>query len=378
MAPRRKSHGTLALSRIYIKRQRYYYFSAQPILNPWTGKLTKWHSLCSLKEGELKAREKTATIQRNARAHTAGQGDMPEYVNIYLTDLLRKRDKKRPAEIARQHIFNIGTSNLKSSCAIIARCFEDFNIDQPIGYDVAQFIDQWAGRRSAQIYLARLSDFFRWSIRRGLRTDNPCANIRAEKPEPRRRYLTDAEWSAVRDALLVGDDGKRTASGPMVQVYIDLCYLLYQRTTEIRLLKWSQIDHESAAIRFTPTKTERSSGLSVEIPITPSVHEALDRARQLDDGKSIYVVHTGRGQPYTANGIGSAWRRACVRAGVENATLRDIRAKAATDAKKLGYTRKEISIGLAHTDEGMTQHYLRGRDAERSTVELILPSKKAN
>ena len=118
--------------------------------------------------------------------------------------------------------------------------------------------------------------------------------------------------------------------------------------------------------------------MSVEIPITPSVHEALDRARQLDDGKSIYVVHTGRGQPYTANGIGSAWRRACVRAGVENATLRDIRAKAATDAKKLGYTRKEISIGLAHTDEGMTLHYLRGRDAERSTVELILPSKKAN
>lgn len=377
MPRRRKSHGTLALSRIYIKRQRYYYFSAHPILNPWTGKVTKWHSLCSLKEGELLAREKAAAIQRNVRSHAEGHGDMPEYVQIYLTDLLRKRDKNRPVEIARQHIFDQGTSNLKSVCSTIARCFEDFNVDQPVGYDVARFIDQWEGRRSAQTYLGRLSDFFRWSIRRGFRTDNPCSNIRAEKPEPRRRYLTDIEWSAVRDALLLGEDGKKTLSGPMVQVYIDLCYLLYQRTTEIRLLKWTQIDYESAVIRFTPTKTERSSGVSVEIPITPPVREALDRARQLGAAKSAYVIHTGHGLPYTANGIRSAWRRACTRAGVKNATLKDIRAKAATDAKKLGYTRKEISIGLAHTGERMTEHYLRGRDAERSTVALTLPMKKA-
>ena len=104
----------------------------------------------------------------------------------------------------------------------------------------------------------------------------------------------------------------------------------------------------------------------------------LDRARQLGAVKSLYVVHTGRGQPYTANGIGSAWRRACARAGVKDATLKDIRAKAATDAKKAGYTRKEISVGLAHTGESMTEHYLRGRDAERSRVELSLPTKKAS
>ena len=60
---------------------------------------------------------------------------------------------------------------------------------------------------------------------------------------------------------------------------------------------------------------------------------------------------------------------------MEDATLKDIRAKAATDAKRMGYTKKEISVGLAHTGEGMTEHYLRGRDAERSSVELRLPKQ---
>lgn len=373
---RRQSKHTLTGSRIYIRRGKYALFCATATENPATGRVLKWHNLCPIADGELRARIMAAAIISQANPNHAG-GDLPEHMERYRLECLKRRELHRPKEHAREVIFDEGTKEFSRECGVIAKTFEAFNIDQPLGVDIARFVDFWQGRRMAQIYLSRLSEFFRWAIRRGLRHDNPCQNIRVEKPPKRSRYLTDAEWHAARDALLLGADNKPTASGSMAQCYVDLCFLLYQRTTEIRLLKWSQIDMQAGMIFFTPTKTERSSGASVAVPISPAVKAVLERSRQVGTVKGLYVIHSRTGQAYTANGIGTAWRRACARAGVEDATLKDIRAKAATDAKRAGYSRAQIRVGLAHADEGMTQHYLKGRDADRSELMLELPRRQA-
>lgn len=372
MTGRRLTRTSLAMSRIYVKGKRFYLFSREPLQNPTTGKVARWHSLCPVSDGELIARQRAAAIERGTRP-SDGRGDFGKHMEAYRLDVLRRRESKRPREPARERIFEAGNANITSVCNVLAKSFADFDVEQPLGVDVARCVDQWAGQRAAQVYLSRLTDFYRWAIRRGLRPDNPCSDIRVEKPRKRRRYLSDEEWHAARAALLIGDDKRRTASGPMVQCYVDLCYLLYQRTTEIRLLKWSQVDLDAGTIAFTPTKTEDSSGISVLVPISPAVREVLERAKAIGKIKGMYVIHTLDGRPYAANGIGTAWRRACARAGVEDATLKDIRAKAATDAEKAGYTKEEIRVGLAHTDTGMTEHYLRGRKAEQSSVELTLP-----
>lgn len=372
---RRKSHYTLTNSRIYQKRSRFYLFAREAIENPNTGKVAKWHSLCPVSDGEAKATQLASEILRQQPAEHA-KGDFSTHMETYRLAMLKRREADRPREPARVKIFESGNKELSRICNGIKSAFEDFNTEQVLGVDVARFVDQWQGQRMAQVYLSRMSDFFRWAVRRGLRADNPCQNIRVEKPEKRKRYLTDAEWHSIRDALMVGVDGKQTPSGPMIQCYVDLCYLLYQRTTEIRLLKWSQVDIDGGVIHFMPTKTERSSGLSVGVPISDEVGAVLERVRTIGKVRSLYVVHTLQGQPYTTHGIGDAWSRACERAGVVDATLKDIRAKAATDAKRAGYTRSQIRVGLAHTDESMTEHYLRGREATQSEVRLVLPAKK--
>ena len=58
----------------------------------------------------------------------------------------------------------------------------------------------------------------------------------------------------------------------------------------------------------------------------------LDRARALGNIRSVFVIHTRHGQPCTAGGIGSLFKRARRRAGVEGVSLQDIRATAATGA----------------------------------------------
>lgn len=370
----RKTRRTLTGSRIYQRRQRFAFFSPIPLENPRTGRVTKWHALCPVAHGELKARQLAAEIIAHNRAPKA-EGDLPAHIERYRMRHLARREDKRPKEAARVKIFDANNKEFTRVCKAIADGFSSFDVAQVMPVDVAEFVDQWEGQRMAAIYLSRLSDFFRWCIRRGLRPDNPCADIEVEKPKKRTRYLNDAEWHAVRDSLLIGNDSKPTQSGPMVQCYVDLCYLLYQRVTEIRLLKWPQVDMAKGVIYFTPTKTEESSGLSVAVPITPAVRAVLERAKRLGTVKGIYVIHNRKGQPYTKNGIGVAWLRACKRAEVINATSRDIRSKAATDAKKVGYTLGQIQVGLAHTSEQMTAEYIRVTDAPESVVALALPKR---
>ena len=367
---------SLTATRIYQKGNRLYYFSAEPVFNSKTGKVSKWHPLCSVDEGEDRARD-VLRLLLTGGVSVVGSGDFSAWMSQYCIAALRRREPGRPSDKVRALMFDARNKEIKRACDFIAKAFADFSVDQVLPVDVAQFVDQWEGRRSASSYLSRLSDFFSWACRRGLRPDNPCREVEVAKPASRSRYLTDVEFLAVRSALLKGKDGRVNPSGAMLQCYVDLCYLLYQRTTEIRLLRWSDVG--KVHIQFQPTKTEKSSGGRVSVPITADIQAVLDRARAIGRVKSLYVIHNLRGRVYSASGLRTAWERASIRAGVDDATLKDIRAKALTDAKKAGFSLQQIQTGAVHTDEKQTSQYIKRREVPVSEVVLTMPkAKQAN
>jgi integrase len=61
----------------------------------------------------------------------------------------------------------------------------------------------------------------------------------------------------------------------------------------------------------------------------------------------------------TVGALGAAWRSACKEAGVV-AQFRDIRAKAATDAKKGGQDYQKL---LGHANPAMSERYIKRREA---------------
>ena len=367
---RRRTYRGLTNSRIYRRSNKFSLFWPEPIEHPKTGKVAKWHVLCAIGDGEDRARDLARDIIKHNHVEPT-EGDLPAYMERYRLRLLRLRERDRPKEPARAKLFDEANKELTRICRRIAEAFSSFDVAEVWPVDIAKFVDQWEGLRTAQIYKARLSDFFNWTIRKGVRDHNPATPISVEKPEVRKTYITDAQFFAVYDALLTGADGKRTPTGPMLQCYVDLCYLLYQRATEVRLLKWDQVD--KTVIHFKPTKTEKTSGATVDVPITASIRAVLERAREIGVVKSAYVIHTLRGQPYNTRGIGTAWVRACERAKVEGVTLKDLRAKALTDAKKAGYALKQLSVAAAHTDEKTTADYIKRRETPVSEVAMVLP-----
>lgn len=371
MNRKREKSRTLTGSRIYIRRGKYQYFSPEPLVNPKTGMATKWHILCPVTDGELKARTLLDALL-NKPADDEPTGDFSAWFAKFTLHIAAQRKKKAPTDPARLQIWEEGGKALMSAYRVIAKGFKQFDLADVTPADIAEFVDQWEGRRSAQSYRSHLSKFFAWCCRKGLMTTNPAREVTVEAPPQRDAYITDEQYKAIRAALLVGKDGRATPSGPMVQCYMDLLYLLYQRGTEVRLLKWSDI--QAGGILFKPTKTEHTSGKKVLVPVSDDVMAVINRLRRIRNMRSIYLIHTQDGQPYAAHGIGTAFRRACERAKISGVTLKDIRAKAATDATSQGYTEQQLQTALAHTDAGTTRKYIRTRETPVSEVVMRLPS----
>ena len=273
---------------------------------------------------------------------------------------------------------------------LIAHDFKEFLVPDVTAKDINDFLsnhfdatdereESLSMKRHAK---ARLSTFFRWAVNTGLRETNPCREVWIEKAPKHKSKWTDASFHAIRDKLR-----------PIVQCYLDLSFLIYQRSTDVRLLRWSQVWEKQGVIHFKPSKTMKSSGLEIDIPITPQITAVLDRARSLakirsGPGGDAFVIQTSNGSPYTASGIRGALGFAAEAAGLApprksgqqkpNAsgfTAKDMRAYAASSAERQGYTLRQLQLGLAHTSITTTEGYVQQHKTPVSEVALRLPER---
>jgi integrase len=253
--------------------------------------------------------------------------------------------------------------------------FKAFAVDQVRPRDCLDFINLFAGRPTAmQSYKYRMSAFFGWCVVQELCDHNPIREITVKQPPKFRTPWTDALFLDIRDHL-----------EPMMQCYHDLEYLLWQRSTDVRLLLRRKA--EGTHIEFTPSKTAGGSGAAVRILKTPSIIAVLERAADLSkkiakEHKVIspYVIHTTAGTPYTRSGVYSAYRRADMELHVDKATglsPKSIRPYASTRAFEQGYDLKDLQPRLAHTDRSTTEGYIQRHHVPVSGIDMPLPARKA-
>lgn len=269
---------------------------------------------------------------------------------------------------------------------IVSTAFVEFDTTQVQAKHIMLFLKQWTSNnklRMAQSYRAMLNQFFKWVIVQGDRQDNPVEPVSTKAPAPNMRDMSDFAFVAIR-AKLMGNDDSPAESGAMMQCCVDLLYLTGQSGMDIRSLKWAQIEAE--IIPFARSKVAKTTGAKVDFPITPAIRKVLERAKGLMLGKarlSPFVIHNLSGAQYTASAIRCAWDRAKQRAFKEHPdkpellkyTTKDLRAKHATDAKRLGYTTEQIGDGLAHANASMTTVYLKQRMSKTASVKLEIPEK---
>lgn len=326
----------------------------------WFPKGGRWIKLCRIEDGERKMLERLAAEMKK-REGTKGTGNIPAFVDMYIA---AKKDEHREK----------GWRNYGNP---VKEDFANGDLEDADAAACARFLKaHWSTKLSMQRAMrAFLSGFFQWCREEGYYDQqNPITGMRINSPRPRQVYITNEHFEAIRAQL---------ASQPMILCMVDLCYLTLQRSTEIRDLRWRKtddktanwVDRDNGVIHFVPSKTRESSGIAIDWPITPEIEAVLERARTYGKVKSPYVIHTPKGGQWVNTHALKMWHKACKAAGLEEQkyTIKDIRAKAMTDAEAQGYEMDALKVAAAHSDIATTKVYMKDRKTPLSNILLKLP-----
>ncbi|MCM0045081.1 MAG: tyrosine-type recombinase/integrase, partial [Burkholderiaceae bacterium] len=233
---------------------------------------------------------------------------------------------------------------------------------------IIPYFETRSSRVSGKKELKFLSVMCNWARGKGLmRVPNPCTGLFQQmKVEEGRDIYVEDIWLA-----LVYKHGS-----PVIQDALDLAYLTGQRPSDVKKMRWSQI--QNGVLMVGQDKT----GAKLRIIIEGRLKEVLERIKQRGI-KGLTILADPKGQPLKEFGyFRSQFDKARDAAEAEAREMgidfvrfqfRDLRPKAATDLDTL-HSLKAAQKLLGHTTERMTAEYIRKR---RGDVVRPLPVKKA-
>jgi integrase len=189
-----------------------------------------------------------------------------------------------------------------------------------------------AGNQTRAVGL--LGAIFNYAIKRKLRTDNPCKGIEKPKENKKMRRLSDGEYAQLGTAL----------KGNALSDIFMLLAVTGFRSSEARLLKWSEVDLERSTVILEDSKTGRS--IRPLSKIAKGIIEAQPR-----NGDYVFGPPITNPRPQ--------WRKLGMAADVTPHVLRHSFASLAAD---LGHSDNTIASLLGHSRSSVTSRYLHGSD----------------
>ena len=304
MGRRRQSNLDLP-ARMYFRRGRYYWGRDNIALGA----------------------DKRVALHRYAELETGGAtpGTFADAVKLYREQELPGKATKTREEYNRQ-------------LNVLCVAFGHVRLDGITPAHVRQYMRTRGKPIAATREKALLSAVFNFARGEGLtNAANPCAGVRGKKAH-RERYVTHEELSAVLDR-----------ADPTLAGFLELCYMTGQRPSDV--LKMRRQDVQDGHLRVAQHKT----GAKVRIAVVGTLATVLAR---LAEGPvaSVWLVHDRRGQRFTLSAMQRRFSK--LSPGWQ---IRDLRAKAASDAD----TSKHAQALLGHSAATTTDGYIRRRVGEK-------------
>lgn len=184
---------------------------------------------------------------------------------------------------------------------------------------------------------------FTYALEQQIVDSNPCIGVRRHLEHKRDRYITHGEFQAICDK----------SSDNMRAIY-EMCYLTGQRIGDVLAIRLADISAEGIAFKQEKTNAR------LLVQMTPDLEDLIGRIKALPRkirGLTLFCSPRG-GKPVHYSSVKDAFAISCKKAGVEDASLHDLRAKSLSDTDDQGNDAQKLG---GHTDAKMTQRYLRLR-----------------
>jgi integrase len=192
-------------------------------------------------------------------------------------------------------------------------------------------------------------------LKGGLPAANPMASVRLERERNE------------RDRVLTADEFQRAyeAAPAWLQPMLLIAYHTGMRQGEIRSLRWDQVDLKTGTIRLKSTDTKTDEGRC--IPLNQALTSVLKPATRYMRCPWVFInpalLEAWQGNPeagdprYRTSSITHAFRRACRRAGVANATFHDLRHTFVTNMRRAGVDYFRIMAITGHKTMTVFKRY---------------------
>lgn len=315
---RRRTKNLDLPPRLYLRGSSYYYVSADK----------RWHRLGKDKGRALRLWAELECLPLHV---TVG-----ELVRRYVAECLEKcaqSTRKRYAGYARTIDEKFGTLPADDLTRFALARWRDGGEVKPGWFNGCLSVLRKAYRKGGE---------WGWS------KTNEADHVDFNATEPRGRYVTDAEFRAMR-----------AIAPAWLQTAMDLSYLTGMRESDVISLRWNAV---ADRLYVEQIKTRRGgepgTGTRQAFEIGAPLRAVLEGAKRVSV-VGLFVVATNKGRPISARRLQEAFAKARNAAGVDRDTrFHDIRGKSATDAADDGM---DYQAMLGHTTKAMSDRYIKTR-----------------
>jgi len=185
--------------------------------------------------------------------------------------------------------------------------------------------------------------------------ENPATRIKLNNEKSRKEWIRPGELPAVLAAI----DGEEN---PWVRAYFKAMFFTGGRPSEVRTLKWSNVDLKRKVVTFTDTK----NGTDHDIPLAPEAVTLFKSIPKTLGNKHVFCGHV-KGSPIV--NCYKPWKRVLERAGIERSiTPHDIRRTVGSLLATQGYSTKQIGTLLNHKSTITARVYSEIADESKSDM----------
>ncbi len=208
--------------------------------------------------------------------------------------------------------------------------------------------------------LAVLSKVFSWAEKNGLRTEasNPCRHIDRYRERKRQRFLSQPEMARLGGALTRAD--RDALASPWAIAAVWLLILTGARLSEVRTLRWSEVDLTNRRLILRDSKTGEKT-----IHLSDAAIAVLLHLPRKDNNP--YVICGEKPEACLVN-MQKPWRRIRHLAGLDDVRIHDLRHTFASVAAARGVSLQMIGALLGHTQPSTTARYAHLADKNLSQI----------